>query len=233
LRSVWFNLPEKPENGQVVVAAAGAPHKAASVSIEYGKLTPEGVKVLRSQLVLPIGVGNGQWNDVRLNLRDLPPETTAVRVTARDDDLTDDGWVAATAPRVPTFTTLTEKIGSKPVYLDWPASFVYPCAQPATSRDGIAEMPEYRITAGALAAEAKWAASSTGGPIGWLEEIADQPEVPSYLIGQPAQSWGKLLQIEPFVEGDKPTVRHGTKTVPGWWSPGPGPRQPNGTDPTG
>ncbi|HEV7974710.1 arabinosyltransferase domain-containing protein [Amycolatopsis sp.] len=232
LRSVWFDLPEKPENGQVVVAAAGAGHKATSVSIEYGQLTPEGVKVLRSQLVLPAGVGNGQWNDVRLNLRDLPPETTAVRVTARDDDLTEDGWIAATAPRVPTFTTLTEKIGTKPVYLDWPASFVYPCARPMTSHDGIAKMPEYRITAGGLAAEAKWAASSTGGPIGWLEEIADQPEVPSYLIGQPAQSWGKLLQVEPFAEGSKPTVRHGTKTVPGWWSPGPGPRQPNGTDPT-
>ncbi|SDY84964.1 arabinosyltransferase C [Amycolatopsis xylanica] len=232
LRSDWYELPEKPPSGQVVVAVAGAPGKAATVSLEYGARTPDGFKVLKGQTLLPAGVGNGQWNDVRVNMRDLPPETAAVRVTAIDNDLTEDGWVAATAPRVPSFTTLTDKIGKKPVYMDWPASFVYPCAQPAFSHDGISQVPAYRITAGTVADEAKWASSATGGPIGWLEELADQPEVPSYLVGQPFQSWGKLLQVEPFSEGAPPTIVRGKKTVPGWWSPGPGPQQPNGTNPT-
>ncbi|MEC3982217.1 arabinosyltransferase domain-containing protein [Amycolatopsis sp. H20-H5] len=232
LRSDWFALPEKPAGGQIVIATAGARRKPTSVSLDYGMKTPDGVKVLRSQFMLPPGAGTGGWNDTRINLRDLPPETTAVRVNAVDNDLTEDGWIAASAPRVPTFTTLTEMIGSKPVYIDWPASFVYPCVQPATSHDGIAQVPDYRITAGAIADEAKWASSATGGPIGWLEELADMPEVPSYLIGQPSQSWGQLLQVEPYTDGVEPTVVHGTKTVPGWWSPGPGPRQPNGTDPT-
>jgi arabinosyltransferase C len=118
------------------------------------------------------------------------------------------------------------------VYVDWPASFVYPCVQPVTSHDGISQVPDYRITAGGLADEAQWASSTNGGPIGWLVELAEEPAVPSYLIGQPSQSWGQLLQIEPFTEGIAPTVVHGEKTVPGWWSPGPGPRQPNGKDPT-
>jgi arabinosyltransferase C len=232
LRSDWYALTEKPADGQVVVAAAGASRRPTSVSLEYGVNTPEGVKILRSQFVLPPGSGTNGWNDTRINLRDLPPETNALRINIVDNDLTEDGWIAASAPRVPTFTTLTDKIGTKPVYIDWPASFVYPCAQPVTSHDGISQVPEYRITAGGLADEAEWASSTNGGPIGWLEELAEEPEVPSYLIGQPSQSWGQLLQIEPFTEGIAPTVIHGEKTVPGWWSPGPGPSQPNGKDPT-
>jgi arabinosyltransferase C len=232
LRSDWYALTEKPADGQVVVATAGAARRPTSVSLDYGVNTPEGVKILRSQFVLPPGSGTGGWNDTRINLRDLPPETNALRINIVDNDLTEDGWIAASAPRVPTFTTLTDKIGSKPVYIDWPASFVYPCAQPVTSHDGISQVPEYRITAGGLADEAEWASSTNGGPIGWLEELAEEPEVPSYLIGQPSQSWGQLLQIEPFTEGIAPTVIHGEKTVPGWWSPGPGPSQPNGKDPT-
>ncbi|UOZ06863.1 arabinosyltransferase domain-containing protein [Amycolatopsis sp. WQ 127309] len=232
LRSDWYALTEKPADGQVVVATAGASRRPTSVSLDYGVNTPEGVKILRSQFVLPPGGGTGGWNDTRINLRDLPPETNALRINIVDNDLTEDGWIAASAPRVPTFTTLTDKIGSKPVYIDWPASFVYPCAQPVMSHDGISQVPEYRITAGGLADEAEWASSTNGGPIGWLEELAEEPEVPSYLIGQPSQSWGQLLQIEPFTEGIAPTVIHGEKTVPGWWSPGPGPSQPNGKDPT-
>ncbi|RSM77934.1 arabinosyltransferase [Amycolatopsis sp. WAC 01375] len=232
LRSDWYALSEKPADGQIVVATAGAARRPTSVSLDYGVNTSEGVKVVRSQFVLPPGAGTNGWNDTRINLRDLPAETTSVRINIVDNDLTEDGWIAASAPRVPTFTTLTEKIAGKPVYVDWPASFVYPCVQPVTSHDGISKMPEYRITAGAVADEANWASSTNGGPIGWLEEVAAEPEVPSYLIGQPSQSWGQLLQVEPFTEGIAPTIVHGEKVVPGWWSPGPGPRQPNGKDPT-
>ncbi|GAA4553454.1 arabinosyltransferase domain-containing protein [Amycolatopsis samaneae] len=232
LRSDWYALAEKPADGQIVVATAGTAKRPTSVSLDYGVSTADGVKILRSQFVLPPGAGTGGWNDTRINLRDLPPQTNAVRINIVDNDLTEDGWIAASAPRVPTFTTLTDKIGDKPVYVDWPASFVYPCVQPVTSHDGISAMPAYRITPGQLADEAGWAGSPNGGPTGWLEEVADEPEVPSYLIGQPYQSWGQLLQIEPFSEGIAPTVRHGEKVVPGWWSPGPGPRQPNGKDPT-
>jgi arabinosyltransferase C len=232
LRTPWFGLPAGPKGGQVVIAVDTAPAKATSVSVEFGIPTSKGMKVARSQVIQPQGGGAGQWIDVRLNLRDFPADATAVRVVATDDDLTEEGWVAVTAPRVPTFTTLTEKLDGKPVYIDWPASFVYPCSNPVTSHDGIADVPAYRITAGSLADEAKWATSTNGGPLGWLEELSAEPEVPSYLLGQPGQSWGRLLQITPYVEGVPPTVRHGKKTVSGWWSPGPGPRQPNGVDPT-
>ncbi|HEY2058303.1 MAG TPA: arabinosyltransferase domain-containing protein [Amycolatopsis sp.] len=232
LRSDWYALTEKPADGQIVVATAGQARRPTSVSLDYGVNTAAGVKILRSQFVLPPGAGTGGWGDTRINLRDLPPETNAVRINIVDNDLTEDGWIAASAPRVPTFTTLTDKLAGKSVYIDWPASFVYPCASPVTSHDGVSQVPDYRITAGSLADEADWASSTNGGPNGWLEELADEPEVPSYLLGQPSQSWGQLLQVEPFTEGIAPTIHRSSKTVWGWWSPGPGPKQPNGKDPT-
>ncbi len=240
LRTDWYQLPADRAGAQVVVAVAAKSGKATSVALEFGTETPEGVKVARTDTVLPQGVGTtsgsstdtGKWADERVQLDNVPADQTLVRVVAKDNDVTDDGWVAVTAPRVPTFTTLTQRVGNAPVYMDWPAAFVYPCMNPVTSHDGISQVPAYRITAGTLAPEAGIADNIGGGPNGWLEEVASEPEVPSYLEGDPGQSWGQLIQIEPYTEGTTPHVEHGEKTVWGWWSPGPGPQQPNGSTPT-
>ncbi|WP_240687378.1 arabinosyltransferase domain-containing protein [Amycolatopsis suaedae] len=232
LRTNWYSVPrENREGRQAVISVASPPFKATRVVMEWGQITDEGVKVVRTNQVYGPG-GPGFWQDVRFNLRDLPPEVDAMRIFAADDDFTEDGWVAVTGPRVPTFTTLTERIGKTPVYIDWPASFVYPCLNPMKMRDGIAELPKYRITAGALAFEGDVGGNAGGGPNGFLEEVAEQPDVPSYLIGQPDQSWGQLKQLEPYTNGRKPTVIHGSEVRPGWWSPGPGPEQPDGRQPT-
>ncbi|WP_246257579.1 arabinosyltransferase domain-containing protein, partial [Amycolatopsis anabasis] len=232
LRTDWYALPDERAGKQIVVAMDSPHGKATSVEVEFGAKTGEGIKIARKYTVLGNGAGSGSWGDVRLELGDLPPEVNLARVVAKDDDLTEDGWVAVTAPRVPSFTTLTERVGNAPVYMDWPSSFVYPCMNPVTSHDGISALPAYRITAGPLANEGDWANSAGGGPNGWLEEVADEPEVPSFLKNNPAQPWGQLKQIEPYTEGAPPQIIRGQKTVPGWWSPGPGPRQPNGATAT-
>lgn len=230
LTSGWYGLPAERGGGQVVVATNSPKGKATEVKVEFGTQTPNGGAVVSKTVpVLDNGAGKDAWTDTRLNLADAPPESNLVRVTAVDNDLTDEGWVAATAPRVPTFTSLTDKVGDKPVYVDWPASFVYPCVNQLKTRDGISEVPAYRITSGDLANEGNWADSKGGGPKGWLEELAEQPEVPSFLEGAPSQPWGELLEIDPYTEGAAPTVERGQETRPGWWSPGPGPG-PNQAD---
>ncbi|MFE0023993.1 arabinosyltransferase domain-containing protein [Amycolatopsis sp. NPDC059021] len=241
LRTDWYQLPDNRANSQLAIAVAAKSGKAEGVWLEFGTRTPQGVKVVKSHQVLAPGVGTesgadksitGKWADERVEMGDLPKDATLVRVVAKDDDVTSDGWVAVTAPRVPTFTTLTQRVGNAPVYMDWPAAFVYPRMTPVVSHDGISEVPAYRITAGSLASEAGWASNVHGGSLGWLEEVADQPEVPSYLRGAPEQSWGQLMHVEPYTKGAAPHVQHGEKTVWGWWSPGPGPLQPNGSTPT-
>lgn len=239
LRTSWYQLPDHRANAQVAVAVAAKAGKAEGVWFEYGTQTPEGVKVVKSDQVHAPGVdtdhdpsSTGKWADERGELGGLPQNVTLVRVVAKDDDVTSDGWVAVTAPRVPTFTTLTRRVGDAPVYMDWPAAFVYPRMNPVASHDGISEVPAYRISSGTLQDEADWANNVHGGPLGWLEEVADQPEVPSYLQGAPSQPWGQLMRIKPYASGQPPHVEHGEKTVWGWWSPGPGPAQPNGSTPT-
>ncbi|WP_158880643.1 arabinosyltransferase domain-containing protein [Amycolatopsis anabasis] len=233
LRTDWYGLPDERAGKQLVLAMDSPHGKATSVEVEFGAKTAEGIKIARKYTVLGNGAGSGSWGDVRLELGDLPPGVTLARVVAKDDDLTEDGWVAVTAPRVPSFTTLTERVGNAPVYIDWPASFVYPCMNPVTSHDGISALPAYRITSGSLAKESDWASSAGGGPNGWLEEIADEPEVPSFLKNNPAQPWGQLKKIEPYAEETAPPqVVRGQEVRPGWWSPGPGPQQPNGTTAT-
>ena len=241
LRTSWYQLPGNRADAQLAVAVAAKAGKAESVWFEFGTRTSAGVEVVKSDQVHAPGSdtessgdpsSTGKWADERIGIGDLPKDVTLVRVVAKDDDVTPDGWVAVTAPRIPTFTTLTQRVGAAPVYLDWPAAFVYPRMNPVASHDGISEVPAYRITAGTLQSEANWASSAHGGPLGWLEEVADQPEVPSYLEGAPGQPWGQLMRVQPYATGQPPHVVHGEETVWGWWSPGPGPMQPNGTTAT-
>lgn len=231
LRTQWFDLGEqRPGGGQIVLSVYAPSGKATSVEVQFGTPSDDGTHVVTDKRALAPGTGSNDWTDVRLDLGDIPANATAARIVAVDDDLTENGWVAVTAPRVPSFTTLTDKVGDKPVYVDWPAAFVYPCVNPMKIRDGIMEMPAYHLTAGTLAYEANWANSTGGGPKGILEELAEQPEVPSFLAGAPGRPWGDLSEVQPYTHGNAPTVIRGTQVHPGWWSPGPGPRQ-NGSSP--
>lgn len=232
LRSQWFQLTEEQLSKQLVVSVAGGQGSGLSLAAEYGKHTPRGFEILRrKQLPVPFDAAMS-WEDARIMQDDVDSEANAVRIVATDNDLTEEGWIAVTAPRVPSLTTLTARIDAHSVYMDWPTAFVYPCLRLPTTHDGISEMPAYRITAGELAAEAGWADSSGGGPLGWLELVADESEVPSFLAGEPKQSWGQLKQLEPLEQGVPPHVVRGTEVHPGWWSPGPGPMQPDGSTPT-
>ena len=148
-----------------------------------------------------------------------------MRLVAEDNDLRPAGWVALTPPRAPKLTTLTERIGNKPVFMDWPVPFVLPCIRPAMVHDGILEVPAYRITADKLVLEEDWSVAQYGGPLGILQEIAEQPEVPTFLKGDPNNRWGKLLAIKPYEDGVAPTVERGEVVRSGMWAPDQGPQQ--------
>ncbi|WP_007026817.1 arabinosyltransferase domain-containing protein, partial [Saccharomonospora iraqiensis] len=232
LRTPWFGLDDA-DGDQLVVTVSAPAGKATSVDVQFGEQTPGGTRVVQTRRVLAPGGGTDEWHNVRIDLADVPEGAAAVRIAADDDDLTEDGWVAATAPRAPSFTTLADKVGDRPVYVDWPAAFVYPCVNPVKIRDGILDVPAYHLTAGDLADEAEWAAADAGGMLGTLEEVAAEPEVPSYLTGDPDQPWGTLHDVRPYETGREPTVLRGERVRTGWWSPGPGPVPSDGPAPDG
>jgi arabinosyltransferase C len=232
LRSPWYQINSKDFAKQLVVSVRGGLAPGIEMVAEYGVPTEDGFDVVdRRPMPVPFAAA-ARWEDARISQRGVSSDAIAVRVVAEDKNLTETGWIALTAPRVPSLTTLTERLGDKPVYMDWPAAFVYPCVQLPRVRDGISEMPKYRITAGDLANEAGWAGSNAGGPIGWLEQVADMPEIPSFLDGEPKQPWGQLLQVDRLEGASSPRVVRGQEVRPGWWSPGPGPMQPDGRTPT-
>lgn len=232
LQTRWFQLSPSDMNKQLVVSVSGGQGPGMSVAAEFATRTKHGFRAVhREPMPVPPAVPQ-RWTDSRIAMPKLPQSVTAVRLVVEDNDLTENGWVAVSAPRVPTMTTLTDRVGDKPVYMDWPVSFVYPCFRSPSVHDGISEIPEYRITSGPLANEAGWASSPGGGPIGWMEQIADMPESPSVMLGDAKQPWGQLLQVDLFESGQKPHVTRGSETEWGWWSPGPGPLQPDGRMPT-
>lgn len=229
MRTTWYGLPERARTGAapVVISIAGTLSPTTPLLAEFARRTGQGFTVVDH---LPIGgtataEGPG-WRDYRLGLAGRPAAgADAVRLIATDADVTDEGWLAFSAPRVPVLTPMTKLVTPNvPVFLDWPVGFVHPCVRPFAVHDGIAEIPRYRLMPDEMLANysKNWSSQQAGGPIGWLEIVATEQEKPTYLEGDWDIDWGKLTIIDPRVpNAAPPTIESGTAVRSGWWSPGP------------
>jgi arabinosyltransferase C len=229
LRSDWYALPAAASQGSapVVVSVAGKLSSTTPLVAEFARRTDRGFHVVDHIAIGGRATADGPgWRDYRLGLAGRAAGgADAVRLVATDADVTDDGWLAFSAPRVPVLSSLTNLVApTPPVFLDWPVGFVHPCVRPFGIRDGIAEIPQYRLLPDKLLAdEAKsWSAADAGGPLGWLQILAIQQEVPTYLKENWDTDWGKLMVIQPRVpDAEAPDLQTGTAVRSGWWSPGP------------
>jgi arabinosyltransferase C len=229
LRSTWYALPDAGRQGTapVVVSVAGKLSPTTPLVAEFARRTEHGFRVVDHMTIGGRATGDGPgWRDYRLGLAGRPSAgADAVRLVATDADVTDDGWLAFSAPRVPVLSSLTDLVApTPPVFMDWPVGFVHPCVRPFAIRDGIAEIPQYRLIPDKLLADESksWSAADAGGPIGWLQILATQQEVPTYLKENWDTDWGKLMVIQPRVpDAEAPVLQTGTAVRSGWWSPGP------------
>jgi arabinosyltransferase C len=229
LRTTWYALPVAARQGQapVVISVAGKLSPTTPLVAEFARRAERGFRVVDQ---IPIGgraTANGPgWRDYRLGLAGRPAAgADAVRLIATDADVTDEGWLAFSAPRVPVLSSMTDLVAPMPpVFLDWPVGFVHPCVRPFAIRNGIAEVPQYRLLGNELLADYSrtWSSRDAGGPISWLQILATQREVPTYLKENWDTDWGKLMVIQPRVpDAEAPTLKTGTAVHSGWWSPGP------------
>ncbi|HSZ29553.1 MAG TPA: arabinosyltransferase domain-containing protein [Pseudonocardiaceae bacterium] len=229
LRTTWYALPVAARQGRapVVISVAGKLSSTTPLVAEFAHRTERGFRVVDQISIGGRATANEPgWRDYRLGLAGRAAAgADAVRLIATDADVTDEGWLAFSAPRVPVLSSLTDLVAPMPpVFLDWPVGFVHPCVRPFAIRNGIAEVPQYRLLPDApLAEESKtWSAADAGGPIGWLHILATEQEVPTYLKENWNTDWGKLLVIQPRVpDAEAPTLMTGTAVRSGWWSPGP------------
>ncbi len=216
LTSQWYQLNMDRAHGDpaykvLVVTAAG---RIQSVNkdgvLTYGqKLRVEFAHRDTDGTVTPLGDfmpldtgGAPSWRDMRVPLDRIPARTDAVRIVAAADDLTTRQWLAVTPPRLPRLATLNSVVGhSDPVLEDWHVGLAFPCQRPFQHRDGVAEVPQWRILPDRVGSDASnaWQDAIGGGPLGWTEALLKAQTVPTYLDHDWERDWGELERFTPYV----------------------------------
>ncbi|MDQ4020074.1 MAG: arabinosyltransferase domain-containing protein [Actinomycetota bacterium] len=227
IRIAWYELPEAARQGNapVVMSVAGTLGPATPITAQLGGRTPGGgVEPIAEVPVEGEGTdATPGWRDYRLNVSGFGADS--VRLLASDIDVTSEGWLAFSAPRVPKLEQMTDIVGrTTPVFMDWPVGFVFPCLRPYSVVNGIVELPEYRLLPDEelLVGSENWSTGEAGGPLGWLEIVSTERELPTYLRGAWTTDWGQLDVIEPRVSDTQPPeITTSTEVRSGLWSPGP------------
>lgn len=235
LTSDWYQLPARSADAPLVTMAVAGEvayvddlaitHPGQKLELEFGRVEPDG-RVTTVSSMVPMGIGTDpEWRNLRFPLDSAPPRATVVRVVAADTSSDPAQWLALTPPRVTPLVTLNSLVGSEdPVLLDWEVAFAFPCQRPATVRNGILEVPQWRITPdaeGERVNSRRWMAGDYGGPLGIVENDLRPTVLPSYLRNAWAKDWGSLQRLTPLVT-QVPAQLEVTKDVHnGLWTPGP------------
>ncbi|WP_186627552.1 arabinosyltransferase domain-containing protein [Rhodococcus sp. BP22] len=229
LTTEWFSLPAAPDGDFLAISAAGRIRSVDSdgivasgqpLEVEYAA----GDQVLGR--VTPIDIGpQPSWRNLRVPLSEIPENADRIRLVATDSDISSDQWLAVTPPRIPRTVPLVDVIGSDtPVMLDWTVALGFPCQRPFDHKDGVAELPEYRILPdrSGAAAHSPVMDAFGGGPLGWQQLVLSAEVVPTYLRDDLDRDWGSLERFSPLDPSATPaelTVE--TVTRSGWESEGP------------
>ncbi len=239
LTTDWYQLPFStsklnPDAPLLTVAVAGSAeavdgigvvHPGQQVTIQFGRRGPDG-KFIALREMSPIDVSNSEiWRDLRFPLDAAPKGADAVRVVAKDTSGAPSQWVAITPPRVATLRTLNDVVGqTDPVFIDWLPGFVFPCQQPMAVRNGVLEVPKWRIMPDAEATQKNsqtWMAGKSGGPLGITEAMLSPTIVPSYLRNNWGRDWGGLQSFTEVTPAPAAELTLGTVRESGRWDLGP------------
>ncbi|MBF6328573.1 arabinosyltransferase domain-containing protein [Nocardia transvalensis] len=223
LTSQWYRLDlagarTDPAYQVLVVTAAGrikSVNKDGVVTygqdlrVEFGHRGDDGtVESLGSFVPLDIG-GAPSWRNMRVPLDRMPEQTNAVRIVAVANDLTPRQWLAVTPPRLPKLATLNSVVGrTAPVLEDWHVGLAFPCQRPFDHKDGVAEVPAWRILPDRVGSDASnaWQDDIGGGPLGWTGLLLEARTVPAYLDHDWGRDWGSLEKFTPYVPTAQPAT---------------------------
>nr|WP_239003742.1 arabinosyltransferase domain-containing protein [Nocardia panacis] len=234
LVSSWYQLaPRAADKPLVVISAAGrilsvddtgSEKYGQSLLVEYGKKQDDG-SVQRLGTYLPRDIGPfPSWRNLRIPLDALAPEADAVRILANDPILIGDQWLAFTPPRMPKLEPLNTFLGSQqPILEDWAVGLQFPCQRPLDHKNGVAEVPGYRILPDrplAISSTNTWQAEEFGGLLGWAQMMAHSVSVPTYLEHDWARDWGSLERYDQYYRATPAQLETGTAERWGWWTPG-------------
>nr|WP_245549825.1 arabinosyltransferase domain-containing protein [Gordonia effusa] len=230
LTTGWYALPKDFRSHQLLTFSVAGWFNTPDLQLEYttgtvGANTRDG-DLTKAGTIDMIDPGpRPSWRNVRLTTDQIPADATAVRIVAKDENLSKDQFMAVTPPRLPDLRSLEDVVGrTDPVHIDWTSGLVFPCQRPFNHHNGVAEIPKWRIKPGAdlAAAVSAWQAADGGGPIGWLEVSQQADSLATYLIGDLGRDWGSLEKYTPYGDvGTLAEITTGTATRSGLWAPAP------------
>jgi arabinosyltransferase B len=234
LTSAWYGLPAADAaHPLVVVTAAGTitgnsslkgRTEGQTVELEYGRTGPDGRPVAGGRVV-PYDIGpTPSWRNLRFDRREIPADATWVRVVAVNLSLNEGDWIAVTPPRVPELKTVQQFIGkTQPVLMDWAVGLAFPCQQPMLVRNGVTEVPKFRITPDYTAKKQDtdtWQDGINGGLLGITDVLLKAHVMSTYLSDDWGRDWGSLRQFTTVVDATTAELDLGTAVHSGLWSPG-------------
>jgi arabinosyltransferase C len=225
LRSAWYQLPadwnKHDRTDSLLVVSAAGRFNPGEVTVQWAGPTGDAEGSIGFA-----DVGSAPaWRNLRAPLSAIPSDATRIRLVASDEDLNPLHWIALTAPRIPKLRTLQDVVGSTdPVLLDWLVGLAFPCQRPFGHRNGVIEVPKWRILPDRFGAEANSPVMDYlgGGPLGITELLLRATTVPTYLKDDWFRDWGALQRLTPFYpDADPARLDLGTATRSGLWSPAP------------
>ena len=234
LTSAWYGLPAADAaQPLVVVTAAGTitgnsslkgRTEGQTVELEYGRTGPDGHPVAGGRVV-PYDIGpTPSWRNLRFDRRQIPADATFVRVVAVNLSLNEGDWIAVTPPRVPELKTLEQFIGkTQPVLMDWAVGLAFPCQQPMLVRNGVTEVPKFRITPDYTAKKQDtdtWQDGINGGLLGITDVLLKAHVLSTYLSDDWGRDWGSLRAFTTVVDATTAELDLGTAVHSGLYSPG-------------
>ncbi|WP_260935379.1 arabinosyltransferase domain-containing protein [Mycolicibacterium llatzerense] len=234
LTSAWYGLPAADAaQPLVVVTAAGTitgnsslkgRTEGQTVELEYGRTGPDGHPVAGGRVV-PYDIGpTPSWRNLRFDRRQIPADATFVRVVAVNLSLNEGDWIAVTPPRVPELKTLEQFIGkTQPVLMDWAVGLAFPCQQPMLVRNGVTEVPKFRITPDYTAKKQDtdtWQDGINGGLLGITDVLLKAHVMSTYLSDDWGRDWGSLRAFTTVVDATTAELDLGTAVHSGLYSPG-------------
>jgi arabinosyltransferase C len=221
LRSAWYRLPPRDKAGPLLVVSAAGRFDPRQIAVQWAG---DDQKVMGSAGFGDVG-SPPAWRNLRLPMSAIPAGATQIRLTATDDDLAPNRWIALTPPRIPQLATLESVVGSQdPVMLDWLVGLAFPCQRPFGHDDGVVEVPKWRILPDRFGAEANSPVMDNlgGGPLGILELLLRSSTVATYLNDDWYRDWGALQRLALYYPDAKPArLDLGSATRSGLWSPAP------------
>jgi arabinosyltransferase C len=225
LRSGWYRLPPRDQAGPLLVVSAAGRFDPREVQAQWATDDEAASGHPGGSFEFADVGASPAWRNLRLPLSAIPTTATQVRLTANDEDLAPQHWIAVTPPRIPQLRTLQDVVGSQdPVFLDWLVGLAFPCQRPFGHQNGVDETPEWRILPDRFGAEANSPVmdNNGGGPLGVTELLAKATTVASYLKDDWSRDWGSLQRLTPYYPNAQPArLQLGTVARSGLWDPAP------------